>query len=275
MSYAVQPAKLIFDVKEWFQSSFSITNIGCSGCASIIVSLALLMSAYTFLGEPDFWGGFRYFAAAGVAAYFLITLVVYIVRKIQSNNTQARRATADALAILQGVQQHADYLSYKAHTAAQTLKAAAVDLQEDAFSPFWEAIERAAGELGECHTSCQWLTACAPKYDAVLRGREHNFPDCFQGIETLPDCRPLLEEFYRLVRLAQRDFRFANIWEHHKTRKVLIAGFATLGEAIRSLEATVERSIADLKKAIQERPLQALAMSPTGRVALRFVIPFP
>ena len=275
MSYAVQPAKLIFDVKEWFQSSFAITNIGCSGCASIIVSLALLTSAYKFLGEPDFWGGFRYFAAAGVAAYFLITLVVYVVGKIRSNNAQARRATTEALAILQGVKQHADYLSYKAHAAAQTLKAADFEFQEKAYSPFWETIERAAGELGECHTSCQWLSGSPPKYDAVLRGREHNFPDCFHGIETLPDCRPLLEEFYRLVRLAQRDFQFANIWEHHKSRKVMIAGFASMGEAIRSLEATVERSIADLKKTIQERPLQALAMSPTGRVALRFVIPFP
>ena len=109
----------------------------------------------------------------------------------------------------------------------------------------------------------------------LLRGRDHNFPDCFDGIEILPDCRPLLEEFYRLVRQAQKDFRFANIWEHRQTRKVLVAGFATLGEAIRSLEATVVRSIADLKKTIEARTIQASPTNMAKRVALRAFLPFP
>ncbi|MES1243933.1 MAG: hypothetical protein ABUT39_20185 [Acidobacteriota bacterium] len=277
MSYEVQPAKLSFDGKEWLSSSLSVANVGCSGCGAVIVSLILLTWASKALLPPDppFPMWFRYFAAGAILAYVLISLVVYVVRKARRNSAQARQQTTEALALMDGVKKHADYLTYKANAAAQTLKAAAVELKEEAFTPFWDAIERAAGDLGECQISCEWISTSAPKYDEVLRGRMHNFPDCFQGIETLPDCRPLLEEFYRLVRLAQRDFRFANIWEHRQTRKVMIAGFASLGEAIRSLEATVARSMAELRNTIETRPLQAGSPAGVARIALRLVIPFP
>ena len=277
MSYMVQPAKLSFDRQEWLRSFFSVANVGCSGCGAVVVSAILLMWASSAIlpAKPDFWVGFRYFAAASIVAYALITLLVYVVRKTRLNSAQARKRTEEAMTLRKGFKEHSEYLSYKAQTAAQALKAAAFELQEEAFAPFWDAIERAASDLGDCQTSCEWLSISAPKYDEILRGREHNFPDCFDGIQTLPDCRPLLEEFYRLVRLAQRDFRFANIWELRQTRKVLIAGFATLGEAIRSLEATVARSIAELKNTIETRPLQAGSPAGVARVALRFILPVP
>jgi hypothetical protein len=277
MSYVVRPFKTAFQAKEWSQSWFSVTNVGCSGCASVVIAAVLVISAYSLglildksFGVWSLWG-----ALGSVLAYLLVTSVVYIVRKTQRHRAEAGKATADALLIMKGVREHSEYLSYKANIAAQALKSATFELQEEAFAPFWDQIENAASSLGECHASCQWISVSVPRYDEILRGRDHNFPDCFEGIESLPDCRPLLEELYRLVRQAQRDFRFANIWEHRQTRKVLIAGFVTLGEAIKSLEATVVRSIADLKSTIETRTFQASPTNTIKRVALRAFLPFP
>lgn len=45
-----------------------------------------------------------------------------------------------------------------------------------------------------------------------------------------------------LRRSAEADFHFANIWEHRQLRKVMIAGFQTLGEALKHLEESVLQS---------------------------------
>jgi uncharacterized membrane protein len=277
MSYVVRPIKTAFQFNEWSKSWLSLSNLGCSGCASVVfvsVFLVLAYSAGLFL-DKSFGTWFPWLAAGSAVAYLLITLVVYSVRKARRNRAEAAKATSDALIIMKGVKEHSEYLTYKARSAGQALKSAAFELEEEAFAPFWDAIENAASSLGECHASCEWLSVGVPRYDEALRGRDHNFPDCFEGIDSLPDCRPLLEDLCRLVRLAQRDFRFANIWEHRQTRKVLIAGFATLGEAIRNLEATVVRSFSELKRTIESLPLQASPASTAKRMALRFVLPFP
>jgi hypothetical protein len=277
MSYMVRPFKTTFQINEWSRSWLSLANLGCSGCASAVIALVLLGVAYNagLFVDKSFGVGFLRFLGAGAVVYLLVTSVVYFTRKLQSHRAEAGKATADALFIMKGVKEHSNYLTYKANAAAQSLKAAAFELHEEAFAPFWDAIENAAGALGECHASCQWLSVSVPRYDEILRGRNHNFPDCFEGIDALPDCRPLLEELYRLVRQAQRDFRFANIWEHRQTRKVLIAGFATLGEAIQSLEATVQRSIADLKSTIEARTLLVSSTGTAKKMALRLILPLP
>jgi hypothetical protein len=277
MSYEVRPVKTTFQFDEWSKSWLAVSNLGCSGCASVIIALSLVGLASSMNWFPDKRTGLLFlgFVVVGVLSYLLITAVVYVVGKTKQNQAVAAKATSDALLIKKGVKEHSEYLTYRANVSAQALKSAAFELQEEAFAPFWDAIENAAGALGECHASCQWLAVGVPRYDEILRGLDHNFPDCFEGIDSLPDCQPLLAELYRLVRQAQRDFRFANIWEHRQTRKVLIAGFSTLGEAIRNLEATVVRSIADLKRTVEDRSNQASPTSTVKRMALRFILPFP
>ena len=277
MSYVVKPRKLTLQLTEWFQSMFSIGNIGCAGCASVLIAallLALAAKAAYLTQDSEFGRWFSTFAAAGFIVYLVLTFVLYATRKTNSSRAEALTRTTEAATILKGVKEHSAYLTYKAGTAGETLKKAAFELQEEAFAPFWDAIESAASDLGECHTSCSWLSMHVKRYDEILVGREHSFPDCFTGIEGLPDCRPLLEELYRLIRQAQRDFRFSNIWEHRQTRKVLIAGFSTLGEAIRSLETTVARSMAELRSAVEERSGPTAAAGFGGRVVLKFFVPF-
>jgi hypothetical protein len=65
-----------------------------------------------------------------------------------------------------------------------------------------------------------------------------------------------MEEFRHVVRKGQTNFQFANIWEHRKTREVLIAGFRTLGEAIDNLSSVVEREISSLSATLHSDLVQ-------------------
>jgi methyl-accepting chemotaxis protein len=56
----------------------------------------------------------------------------------------------------------------------------------------------------------------------------------------------------RIVRKAQRNFEFATIYEQRKTNEILIAGFATLGEAIYGLGSRLEQSIGMLCERIDD-----------------------
>src|SRR3954469_13849239 len=151
MSYVVHPFKTTFQANEWSQSWFSIPNMGCSGCASAVIALGCLVVASSmgvFLSK-SFGDWVLWIAVGSVLAYLLVTAVVYIVRKTQRHRAEADKATADALLIMKGVKEHSEYLTYKANMAAQALKSAAFEMQEEAFAPFWDQIENAAGALGE------------------------------------------------------------------------------------------------------------------------------
>lgn len=274
MSYEIRPVGLKVRFSEWVSSWFTPVNLGCTGCGSSVAALALLLWIYHVAQVPQGWGArLLAFAAASGAIYCVTSFALYQSRKRRRNRSEAEKATTEAAAILQGVKEHSAYLSFKAQAAKRSLASAAFEFEEKAYAPFWDAIERVASELGECHTSSLWLAASAGRYDTLLLEKDHNFPDYFDGIESLPDCRPLLEEFYQLVRQGQRDFSFANIWEHRQTRKVLIAGFSTLGEAIRQLETTVARSLAELKSAVEARTLIPTPAGSPAKVALKFFIP--
>ncbi len=50
--------------------------------------------------------------------------------------------------------------------------------------------------------------------------------------------------------MGQTNFEFANIWEHRRTREVLIAGFHTLGEAVNNLTSVVDSSFYALQESL-------------------------
>src|ERR1035438_2530325 len=93
----------------------------------------------------------------------------------------------------------------------------------------------------------QEISRAAAVYYRDLRGREHDFPHFPISAGNVPDASPETNQLRRVVRMGQTNFQFANIWEHRRTRDVMIAGFRTLGDAINNLESTVENSIANLE----------------------------
>ncbi len=134
-----------------------------------------------------------------------------------------------------------------------------------AFGPFWDAVEGAAHKLAEADLGLKFIAESATSYYATLSACRHTFPVFEPQPQDLPDLRPVLNEFQKVVRLGQTNYEFANIWEHRRTRAVLIAGFTTLGDAISSLANTIEVSISDLQAAMSSE----LAHVVEEQVALR------
>ena len=58
-----------------------------------------------------------------------------------------------------------------------------------------------------------------------------------------------------IVRLAQRNFQFATIYEQRKTNQILIAGFTNLEDALREMTWTIKDSINDLAVSVSETGL--------------------
>lgn len=112
-----------------------------------------------------------------------------------------------------------------------------------AFGSFWDAIEKSANILGDFHDTANRLADNAVRYYADLSGRSHTFPKFPVVNGSIPDPRRTLAELKRITRLGQTDPNFANIWEHRESRKVMIAGFTSLGQAINNVGLRIENSL--------------------------------
>jgi len=134
--------------------------------------------------------------------------------------------------------------------ASLWLRNAENEYNSNAFGPFWDAVEQAALHLSAFNEKAQSLYRYGDEYYSKLKGRKHTFPAFPIQNGTIPDTAFVTREFQRVVRLGQTNFQFANIWEHRRTREVLIAGFRTLGEAVNNLGATIEYSLSNLQDSI-------------------------
>lgn len=134
--------------------------------------------------------------------------------------------------------------------AAGWLEEAQEDYKDNAFAPFWEDVEEAAMCLGSFYENVRTLSKNAENYYSSLKGKSHTFPVFPIHPGNTPDPTSVIEEFRRIVRLGQTNFQFANIWEHRLTRKVMIAGFRTLGNAVNNLGYTLEESMSKLQSAV-------------------------
>lgn len=138
--------------------------------------------------------------------------------------------------------------------AQENLVKADSEFNERAYSPFWDSIERSARCLAECVLTAQELPKELSSYYGLLEDRFHNFSPLPNYIEALPDPTSTIAEFERLVRMAQKDFEFAVIWEHRRTREAIVVGFgfATLGETVGGISSIVEHAMSDLRSKLAE-----------------------
>ena len=102
---------------------------------------------------------------------------------------------------------------------------------EFSFAPFWNEIEDSAKYLSQFYTQINELEENNNIYYNTLKDREHNFPSEIINFEMIPNPEKVLSKFKEVVRMGQKDFEFATIWEQRKTVNVLMAGFQNLGEA--------------------------------------------
>ena len=168
---------------------------------------------------------------------------------LERNESEAKEATARVTAILKSASDLSAMLPVKLRNSVRLIQQADEDFSENAYGPFWDGIEAVATDLSSFSRNTNELSKLAADYYSSLKGREHNFPVFPCRAENLGDPRPIAQEFRRIVRKGQTNFEFANIWEHRRTRDVLISGFKTLGDAVNNLGDVVEQSLLSLQRA--------------------------
>lgn len=163
---------------------------------------------------------------------------------------EAENLTSSLICTHQSSTELANALPEHLSQASAWLQNAEKEYEDNAFSPFWDAVENAAQHLAFFNDKANALSGNAGEYYRKLNGRKHTFSIFPVQLDTIPDPSDEIEELRRIVRLGQTNFQFANIWEHRRTREVLIAGFRTLGEAVNNLGSTIENSISNLQQSI-------------------------
>lgn len=142
-------------------------------------------------------------------------------------------------------------LPYFESSANRSIEQAKIDFAENALSPFWNKIEEASNFLGCYKEAVDQLVFNGEIYSKILDGKNHNFPIPFPIGTNISISQSMLEDFNATIRKAQSNFEFANIWEHRKTQKILVAGFKTLEQAINNMKDAVVSAIYDLKYSIR------------------------
>ena len=163
---------------------------------------------------------------------------------------EARYVTSDLMNTYESSTALAAQLPQYISRAADSLRQAEKEFKDNAFGPFWDAVENAARQLATFNDKTGQVSKAADKYYRGLNGRTHTFPSFPANTANLPDPSSVMNDLRRVVRMGQTNFQFANIWEHRRTREVMIAGFLTLGEAVNNLGSTVESSLLGLQQSI-------------------------
>jgi methyl-accepting chemotaxis protein len=138
-------------------------------------------------------------------------------------------------------------------TAEEQLDQAEIEFSERAFAPFWDSVEKAANALG-----------CADKAIRDINDRVSRYSDLTRRCDSPPPVFPLTgasmaklgagtgtaERLKGVVRMGQRDFQFATIYEQRRTNRILVAGFTNLAQALDRMSWQIEASIQQLMSSV-------------------------
>lgn len=177
----------------------------------------------------------------------------FAVPGLTKSQHEAIRITIRANDILEASLKRVCQLPVLFDQSRRDVEQARKEMEEEAFGPFWDAIEGAAYKLAEFDEIVKMLTKNGAMYHADLDSVRHNFPPFPTDVLPVPNPKQVLDEFHMLVRKAQRDFRFASIWEQRKTRAVLIDGLHSIGDAVDNLGSRIVDSISKMERSLSSR----------------------
>ena len=163
---------------------------------------------------------------------------------------EARRVSSTVNYLYQQSAELASVLPGRIDDAFSWLPYAEDEFLAKAFGSFWDAIESSTAILVEVNGTIQTLCKHSREYSDCLSGRRHTFPAFPIAERSIPDPTFTANELRRIARLGQTNFEFANIWEHRRTRQVLIEGFRSLADAVDNLGWIVEDSFSKLGECV-------------------------
>lgn len=168
-----------------------------------------------------------------------------LAKKLQQAEKAAREVTHRVQTIEAEAETLASDLPRLIGRVENDLEKAEEELGDRVFSPFWERIASAAEALAQYNQNTVRLATLGKNYHLLLDGETHSFPQRLNVAQLAPHPGECVEKLRTLVRAGQRDFEFAVIWEHHRTRRVLVEGFSTLESTLRDVGGSLAIAIND------------------------------
>lgn len=213
------------------------------------------------------FGWIQYFSAAGLVFFPILIIKIanyFIVNhkatglagdarrsEISRREYMAKSLSEELNGILNRSQTIVRNLPQYISNAYYCLRISEQEFNENAFSPFWDQIEKATRSLENFYNDVRQICWNAKEYTMKLQGKLHNFPVFIYDLEAEKiDPAPIVNELNRIVRKGQTNFQFATIFEQKKTQKILIMGFQNLSDAINNLSYSMASSINELTASI-------------------------
>ena len=139
--------------------------------------------------------------------------------------------------------------------AEELLDQAEEEFKEGAFVPFWDTVEQAANELGHFEHSVRTINYYAKEYTNLTKKYEETpppFPLILDSVTGLSVAQTTADRMKFIVRKAQCNYQFAQIYLQRKTNQILIAGFTNLTDAVNNMGNLIDESIYDLGKQVDQ-----------------------
>jgi hypothetical protein len=143
-------------------------------------------------------------------------------------------------------------------SAEEYLNQAEFEFSEGAFAPFWDAIEEATNTLGYFDEGINNIIYNSSRYgDLVLdyEGVAPKFPLACESVKKLSVGTSTAKRMKHIVRIAQRNFQFATIYEQRKTNELLVEGFTNLAQALDKMTWKITDSIDNLASSVDSMAL--------------------
>lgn len=156
-------------------------------------------------------------------------------------------------------------LPKKIRAAEIALDEAVFEFADGAFAPFWDAVERVAINIAHFDRGLQQISHLSVSYNNE-QSKIDSPPPFNIDFKLIPSPTITVDRMRSIVRLAQKDFHFATIYEQRKTNKLLVEGFTSLGQALSDMSYRISDSIealscsiSDLAKSSRDDSRQLLA----------------
>ena len=232
---------------------------------AIILPIAIVIAIFFILGKLFSWLGSL---IAHVWPYLLIFGVIWLVISLITKANKEKVAQIEEKRVIQSNYQREQQGYHKQmivlgeesisffeglpkylENAEKFLDLAEYNFSEGAFAPFWDSIERTAKTLGHFDEGVQHIIKNSHRYAELIVEYEDTppqFPLSGKSIEKLNVSTGTIDRMNAIVRIAQRNYHFASIYEQRKTNQILVAGFANLADALDQMTWKITESIDDL-----------------------------
>ena len=130
--------------------------------------------------------------------------------------------------------------------AANRVKFAEGEFSDGAYSPFWDAVESALTPLSDYDQKLTEIGETVSLLEQETRASGQPLSSSTE-LANIPAALQPAVALKFVIRRAQRDPHFSEIYEIRRTNSILIAGFGTLAAAIDGLGAKIDKLIKEIK----------------------------